>query len=91
MKRLGIALTGLAVGAAIGWCIPHFVYPHSSFFIATAGEQNLDHAFDRLGMVIGGALGFAMAGIAAFRWVHIEYIPKTPPIVVDPRKVEDNL
>jgi hypothetical protein len=91
MKRLGIALAGLAVGAAIGWCIPYFVYPWKSFSIATAGDQSLEYAFERLGMIIGGALGFVAAGLAALRWVHVEYIPKTPPIIVDPRKVEDNL
>jgi hypothetical protein len=92
MKRMAIALLGLAVGAGIGWSVVFVIYPWDTVAISTVGPQEHGYAFNFLGAVVGGAIGFVVAGLAALTWVHVEeYDPKRPPIVVDPRKVEDNL
>jgi hypothetical protein len=92
MKRIGIALIGFAVGGGLGWLVVFLIFPYDAIAISTAGAEEHANAFNFLGVAVGGALGFVSAGFAAMHWVHVDgYDSKRPPIVVDPRKVEDHL
>jgi Na+/H+ antiporter NhaA len=92
MRRLSVAMIGLALGCLVGWFVPVLIYPWDTMDLTLAGPEEIGYLFQFFGLCLGGPIGFYIGLWIALNWIAPELpVSSAIPLHQDPRKVEDNL